>query len=105
MRYFHLYIFVAKITQSDRFCWIHEGKLKNFSYALTRRYAALKIYIWPLLDVFDGLLFGRPGVFIQKLRKKKSTVAVTVWCTSVDFVLLLLIRQGHAGVSLQRKCI
>ena len=61
--------------------------------------------MWPLLNVFDALLFGRPGVFIQKLRKKKSTVAVTVWCTSVDFVLLLLIRQGHAGVSLQRKCI
>ena len=37
VRHFHLYIFVAKITQNDRFCWINEGKLKNFSYALTRR--------------------------------------------------------------------
>ena len=44
-----------------------EGKICDFSYTLTRRWTALKIYMWPLLDVQNRSLRGRPDVYNRKL--------------------------------------
>ena len=46
--------------------------------------------MWPLLDVFDGLLFGRPGVFVQESREKKFPVTAQVRPGSVLLLLLCL---------------
>ena len=43
------------------------GKMCDFSYALTPRSTALKIYMWPLLDVQNRSLRGRPDVYNRKL--------------------------------------
>ena len=79
VRHFHLYIFVAKMTQNDRFCWILEGKLKIFSYALTRRWTALKIYMWPLLDALSLLLFACLTFYIRRPQNLKCNFGAQVW--------------------------
>ena len=83
----------------------------DFSYALTRRWTALKIYMWPLLDVQNRSLRAHLDVYNRKLISQMYECggSIAPWlCILVvsvlNFVRFHELTRRHLSVASQCMC-